>query len=364
MSASTTIEWTRGDDGSAGATWNPVTGCSKVSPGCDHCYAETFAERFRGVRGHPYEQGFDLRIWPERLELPFRWRKPRRVFVNSMSDLFQSGVETSFVAKAFAVMWATPQHTYQVLTKRPGRMASLLDSSDWWGRVVAELCCLVPDRHRRDELIAAVAEHARGRWVLPNVWLGTSVESQKWASVRIPRLIETPATIRFLSCEPLLEAVDLARWLLVPGQTAPLHWVIVGGESGPGARPMHPMWAQDLANVCRLANVAFFFKQHGAWLPVCPAHDPEADERLRDHRGSARRLICLTASGAIAAQGDDVRFSPGSTGFWLVRVGKKQAGRELGGRTWDEFPTASGLTTIAGEGSDTAQIRTGTQACP
>jgi len=139
VSRATKIEWTRGDDGTAGATWNPLTGCTKVSPGCDNCYAETFAERWRGVPGHPYEQGFDLRPWPERLRLPFRWRKPRRRFVNSMSDLFHNGVDSRFIQQLFAVMWATPQHTDQVLTKRPGRMASLMGSYRWWFGVLAAL---------------------------------------------------------------------------------------------------------------------------------------------------------------------------------------------------------------------------------
>ena len=208
--------------------------------------------------------------------------------------------------------------------------------------MVAELRRLVADRERCDELVSAGDELARGSdcWVLPNVWLGTSVESQRWARIRIPRLIEAPATIRFLSCEPLLEPVDLKHWLLVADQSSPIHWVIAGGESGPGARPMHPMWARDLARVCRLANVAFFFKQHGAWRPVCSAHDPQADAKLLEHRRACRRLICLTASGAIAIEGDQVRFPPDETGFWLVRMGKKRARREPEGRTWDEFPSA------------------------
>lgn len=218
MSDRSAIEWTE-------ATWNPVTGCSKVSPGCDHCYAETFAERFRGVRGHPYEQGFDLRLWPDRLDIPFRWRRPRLVFVNSMSDLFHDAVPTNFIADVVEVMARTPQHTYQLLTKRPGRMASVLRR-------------LRPDP-------------------LPNVWLGTSVESQRWAEVRIPKLIETPASVHFLSCEPLLAKVELAKWVEY------LDWVIVGGESGPGARPMDLDWARRIVRDCRDARVAVFVKQLG-----------------------------------------------------------------------------------------------------
>jgi protein gp37 len=341
MSTSTSIEWTRGDDGSAGATWNPVTGCSKVSPGCDHCYAETFAERFRGVRGHAYEQGFDLKVWPERLRLPFEWRQPRRVFVNSMSDLFHAAVDDVYIAKVFAVMWATPQHTYQVLTKRPARMASLLGSADWWSRVTSEFHDLAASRGG-SELAGALDESpGSGARALPNVWLGTSVESEKWARVRVPRLLATPARIRFLSCEPLLEPVDLRRWLVTHDRNSPIQWVIAGGESGPGARPMHPQWAQDLAGLCGVSKVAFFFKQHGAWMPVCSAHDPEADAKLSEHRSGSRRLICLLANGAVAVDGREVHVPPDETAFWLVRVGKGRAGRELFGRTWDEFPPAA-----------------------
>src|SRR6266487_6788769 len=135
LPAPASIEWTRSDDGSAGATWNPVTGCTKVSEGCDHCYAETFAERWRGVPGHPFEQGFDVRLWPERLTLPLRWRKPRRVFLNSMSDLWHEAVGSDLIARVFAVIAVAEQHTFQVLTKRPGRMHSLLGDEGFWDQV-------------------------------------------------------------------------------------------------------------------------------------------------------------------------------------------------------------------------------------
>jgi protein gp37 len=349
MSATTSIEWTRGDDGSAGATWNPVTGCSKVSPGCDHCYAETFAERFRGVPGHPYEQGFDLRVWPERLALPFGWRQPRRVFVNSMSDLFATGVDDSFIARVFAVMWATPRHTYQVLTKRPARMACLLGSAGWWSQVAAELRHVAAERGS-PELAGAAERVPTGAVTLPNVWLGTSVESEKWARVRIPRLLATPAAIRFLSCEPLLESLDLTPWLLHSARPSPIQWVIAGGESGPGARPIHPAWAQDLAEVCGVAKIAFFYKQHGAWMPVCAADDPEADVKLSPYRSGSRRLICLLANGEVAVDGRQVQAPLDETAFWLVRLGKGRAGRELLGRTWDQFPAAAGAVMEGGTG--------------
>ncbi len=219
MSLASTIEWTD-------ATWNPVRGCSKVSPGCKHCYAETFAERWRGIPGHPYEQGFDLRLVPDKLAEPLRWRKPRRVFVNSMSDLFHEEVPSQFVHKVFRTMRLADWHTFQILTKRAGRMREVLS-----------------------DLAAseAVADH---------VWLGVSVEDRKHGLPRIEELRRTPARVRFLSVEPLLE--DLG-----PIDLTGIHWVIVGGESGPGARPMKPDWVVGVRERCSAAGVPFFFKQWG-----------------------------------------------------------------------------------------------------
>lgn len=212
---STAIEWTD-------ATWNPVRGCTKVSPGCKHCYAETFAERFRGVPGHPYEQGFDLRLVPEKLEEPLRWTQPRMVFVNSMSDLFHVGVEDNYIRRVFRVMAAADWHTFQVLTKRSSRLRELANS-----------------------LI-----------VSNNVWLGVSVEDRKFGVPRIDDLREVPAVVRFLSIEPLLE--DLGE-LDLRG----IDWVIVGGESGLGARPLERDWVVSIRDQCAAAGVAFFFKQWG-----------------------------------------------------------------------------------------------------
>lgn len=247
MSDRSAIEWTE-------ATWNPVTGCTKVSVGCDHCYAETFAERFRGVPGHPYSQGFDLKLWPDRLQIPFRWKRPRVVFVNSMSDLFQDGVPSEFVGRVFDVMRRTPQHTYQVLTKRPGRMASVVRA-------------VQPDP-------------------LPNVWLGTSVEDQRWADIRIPQLLETPAAVRFLSCEPLLGRVNLRPWV------TSLDWVIVGGESGPGARPMDLDWARQIVADCREASTPVFVKQLGKTWSIAEQlvrDDPKGGNMSRWPRDLRRR---------------------------------------------------------------------------
>jgi protein gp37 len=213
------IEWTD-------ATWNPIRGCVKVSPGCKRCYAETFAERFRGVPGHPFEQGFDLRLVPEKLDEPLRWRAPRRVFVNSMSDLFQEGVPADYVARVGDVMARADWHTYQVLTKRHERMRDLLSGElAWMGR-------------------------------LANVWYGVSVENRRHGLPRLSALRETPAAVRFLSIEPLLE--DLG-----PLDLTGIDWVIVGGESGPGARPMREEWVLAIRDHCRRAGVAFFFKQWG-----------------------------------------------------------------------------------------------------
>jgi len=219
MSANSKIEWTD-------ATWNPVRGCTKVSPGCLHCYAETFAERFRGVLGHPFEQGFDLRLVREKLGDPLRWSKSQMIFVNSMSDLFHEKVPDDYIVSVTRVMVAANWHTYQVLTKRADRMQELLK-----GKL----------------RFAAEQQH---------IWWGVSVENQKHGLPRINLLRESPARVRFLSVEPLLEdvgAINLKN----------ISWVIVGGESGPGARPMRPEWVQNIQIQCREAKVAFFFKQWG-----------------------------------------------------------------------------------------------------
>ncbi len=219
MSDNSKIEWTD-------ATWNPVRGCSKVSPGCANCYAETFAERFRGVPGHPYEYGFDLRLVPEKLAEPLRWRTPKMVFVNSMSDLFQEDVADEYIVSVVRVMHLANWHTYQVLTKRSERMRDMLET----------------------KLKFAAA--------LSHIWWGVSVENKKHGLQRIDHLQASPARIRFLSIEPLLE--DLGGLSLVG-----IDWVIVGGESGAGARPMKKSWVLSIRNQCRRAKVPFFFKQWG-----------------------------------------------------------------------------------------------------
>jgi protein gp37 len=268
MSDKTGIEWTRSDDGTSGATWNPVTGCTKVSAGCDHCYAETFAERWRGVPGHHFENGFDLTLRPERLDQPLRWKRPRRVFVNSMSDLFHKDVPDGHIACVFTVMAKASRHTFQVLTKRHARMRSLLSSDEF------QVMCFAAAASRGWDLEGTP-------WPLPNVWLGVSVEDPHWADIRIPALLDTPAEVRFVSAEPLLGPVTLfpGKWvpplgggprvsLLRPWEDPGpvLDWVIVGGESGPGARRMAEGWARNLVGECTESGTAVFVKQLGSVL--------------------------------------------------------------------------------------------------
>jgi protein gp37 len=219
MSDHSKIEWTD-------ATWNPVRGCTKVSPGCKHCYAETFAERFRGVPSHPFEFGFDLRLVPEKLTDPLRWATPRMIFVNSMSDLFHERVPDAYIETIAQVMMQANWHTYQVLTKRADRMRDMLHGA------------------LRD---AAERSH---------IWWGVSVENRKHGLHRVAALCDSPARVRFLSVEPLLE--DLGQ-MNIEG----IHWVIVGGESGPGARPMSADWVRGIRRQCRAVKVPFFFKQWG-----------------------------------------------------------------------------------------------------
>jgi protein gp37 len=203
-----------------------VRGCTKISPGCKHCYAETFAERFRGVPGHPFEFGFDLRLVPEKLTDPLRWATPRMIFVNSMSDLFHEDVPDDYIEAVARVMMQANWHTYQVLTKRADRMQGLL----------------------RGTLNAAAGQS--------HIWWGVSVEDRKHGLPRVTALRDSPARVRFLSIEPLLEGLGRIN-------LRGIHWVIVGGESGPGARPMSAEWVRALKVQCEAAEVPFFFKQWG-----------------------------------------------------------------------------------------------------
>ncbi|OZF47546.1 DUF5131 family protein [Rhodococcus sp. 14-2470-1a] len=323
MGDKTGIEWTD-------ATWNPVTGCTKVSPGCDHCYAESIARRFNGTPA--YHAGFEVTLRPERLDQPLRWQKPRRIFVNSMSDLFHESVPDGFIAAVWFVMGLSagciPEryrgHTFQILTKRPARMRAWLRK---WADVGDPS---LPPQHPaakecgRAELLVAAEEFIGGvilydwmdgprYWpaVLPNVWLGVSAEDQNWAEIRVPALIETPAVVRFVSAEPLLGGIDFGAITSPHDEDYSaldvLDWVIVGGESGHGARPMNPDWARSVRDQCVAASVPFLFKQWGEWAPL-----------------------------DVIAHSDHYASFPG--GEQVRRVGKKNAGRELDGRTWDEAP--------------------------
>jgi len=349
MSGPTPIEWTD-------ATWPIVAGCAPASPGCDHCYA---ARNTSGrLRNLPAYAGLatggtftgEIRLLPERLGWPLRQRKPRRIFVCSQSDLFHPGVPTEFIARTFAVMASCPQHTFQILTKRSARLRSLLTD---------ECRCGVghpPGTHFRSAMEWAATPHSpthvpglksglarRTGWPLPNVHIGVSVESQTYADRRIPRLLATPAAVRWISAEPLLGEIDLSDWIepecgacqgageINGGDGCParcdggrtrdprLDWVVAGGESGPGARPMHPDWARSLRDQCTTAAVPFCFKQWGDWTDT--EHGQAAD-------GAADLLVRRVT----AYKKQDV------DGTTMLRLGKRRAGRVLDGRTWDEYP--------------------------
>ncbi|MGV7034897.1 phage Gp37/Gp68 family protein [Methylobacterium symbioticum] len=347
--AETSIEWVKNADGSQGLTWNPIRGCTRVSPGCGGpgphggCYAEGIAARFSGP-GQPYEGIAEMRggkpRWTGRLafvesalDAPLRRRKPTTWFVNSMSDLFHEKVPEEWIAQVFAIMALAPQHTFQVLTKRSARMCQIMagpkDHSIWHPKLW----------HRS---------------VLPNVWLGVSAEDQRRADERVPDLLATPAAVRFVSAEPLLGPIDFEampfsegdprhRWSALTGQaimhatgedghpdftvrlTKPirsrLDWIIVGGESGPNARPMHPAWARQIRDACAVAGVPFLFKQHGAWIPEARGRDwaildADGDLDIPDDRAPDE------AAGEVA----------------VTRVGKKAAGRLLDGVEHNGMP--------------------------
>lgn len=338
------IEWTT-------ATWNPLTGCTRVSPGCANCYID-WAPPFRierrhftdttGHRSHAIGATTGVRLHPERLSQPLRWKKPRKVFVNSLSDLFHDEVPDEYVAQVFAVMALAPQHTFQILTKRHARMRSLLRSPSFGHLVAEQGRQLIGDGH--DWLrVGAMLDGEP----LSNVWLGVTVESQQYANLRIPALLDTPAAVRFLSCEPLLGKVVLCRcdgaqyevqrhpFLVHPG--CPLHgatridWVIAGGESGADARPMHPDWARTLRDQSAAAGTAFFFKQWGEWRWAREAEDQGYESSHGDQ--FPQKWEVIDAAGQLVESN-----VPVVGGAVVQRVGKKAAGRELDGRTWDEMP--------------------------
>lgn len=376
MGDKSAIEWTD-------ATWNPVVGCERISPGCTHCYAKELHDRRHKAalagKAMPlqYEEPFEVvRTRADRLDMPLRWRAPRRIFVNSMADLFHEDVPDDFIAAVFGVIAAAPRHTFQLLTKRPAR------ALEWFSWVAAQEPD--PTTHCHSEALAMDCDegviHRRsgmveGRaWPLPNLWLGVSVENQRFADERIPLLVKTPAAIRFLSCEPMLEAVNIRGHLLDftsnPGRCAAcghghgftrcpnygsiaktrtayqggqvtcsefkrsefgIHLVIAGGESGPRARPMHPEWATSLRDQCDAAAVPFFFKQWGEWAPgECAEFSPKRSER------TATLIDCAWHFGSLTpGQSEDLHRDDEPD---LYRLGKKRAGRLLDGVEWSQMP--------------------------
>lgn len=334
----TQIEWT--DE-----TWNPVTGCSKVSQGCKNCYA---LREWTRLAANPKATAYfgraftDVACHPERLDAPLRWTKPRKIFVNSMSDLFHEAVPFEFIDQVFAVMALSRRHIFQVLTKRPERM---LDYLTGLGKSAKRM----DDAARTLGYTLEFDGVSLVSWPLPNVWLGVSAEDQATANERIPILLRTPAAVRWLSAEPLLGAVDLLSVVMPDGDTlsaslyndgesAGLDWVVVGGESGPKARPMHPKWVFSLRDQCAKAGVPFLFKQWGEWVPRSSCYHTFADGsdcanldmgatkwptiRLTEHGNNGRDL-------AHAGEGDDA---------YMQRVGKKIAGRLLKGKLHDGYP--------------------------
>jgi protein gp37 len=380
MATNTSIEW-------ADKTWSPIIGCDRVSPGCGHCYAINTA-RIREANPNPKisaafagtternENGVDwtgrVNLLSERLDQPLHWKKPSRIFVNSMSDLFHDAVPDEHIVAVFARMWWSPQHTFQVLTKRHGRMRSLLPR--------------IEERLRKMECdLELVHAPTPLTWPLPNVWLGVSVENQKWADIRIPALLETPAAVRFLSCEPLLGPVWISDHIwracsccdgeghdeacarcadsrCEDGHIRQLDWVIVGGESGPKARAMHPDWARSLRDQCAQDHVPFFFKQWGEWGPapfIVRVCDPQVGWQGTEEELAAAKADS-EARGATHVHTGHSYVEDGERQYWLHEIGhkpwslercglpegtvairrwgKKRAGRELDGRTHDAFP--------------------------
>lgn len=366
MSGKTKIEW-------ADRVWNPVSGCTKVSQGCKLCYAKTIhdmrhqayleGKKIAPQYAHPFET---VQLMPDRLGYPLSLQKPSRIFVNSVSDLFHEDVPDEFIAQVFAIMALASRHTFQVLTKRPQRMRDLLDDGAFIGIVSGMISHYAidltsPHNRKRDDLRATAPDVDGGEWPLPNVWLGVSVENQEAADERIPLLLQTPAAVRFLSCEPLLGPLDLEGgdsypskgWLrgwhaeqqhsrecsaergcvcqgeAVQVQNGQIDWVIVGGESGSSKqnpRPMHPDWPRALRDQCIEHGVAFLFKQVGDW---CSA----ADSAFGKVEGETRVIDPAGKFVEVGSVDDDV-----NTCMTVVRVGKKRAGRELDGVTYDQYP--------------------------
>lgn len=295
----TKIEWTQ-------ETWNPVTGCTKISPGCQHCYAERMAKRLAGRYGYPKDEPFKPGVLhSDKLDEPLKWKKPRQVFVCSMGDLFHDAVPFQTIAEVFKVMRLAENHTFQVLTKRPQRMAEFIE----WMQAISLV----------DGIVSFAEAHQ-------NIWFGITAENQEQADQRIPFLLQIPVAVKFVSVEPMLSEVDIEASLykascFPESEGWRLDWIIVGGESGPGARPMHPEWARSIRDQCRTAKVPFFFKQWGEWISTSH-HQP--------HMPSNH----MAWPWAFKNSNGDLR---GDTTM-VFKVGKKIAGRLLDGREWNEMP--------------------------
>lgn len=340
MADTSTIEWTD-------ATWNPITGCTMVSAGCTNCYAMGLAAT--RLRHHPSRAGLtrmtggravwtgEVRLNEQWLDQPLRWTRPRRIFVCAHGDLFHEAVPYVWIDRVFAVMALAPQHTFQVLTKRPERMRAYFSYDEGfgrWGFIEHHARQMIHRRGQPQPKGKTLAHHGCSNF--PHVWLGTSIEDQATADARIPHLLAAPAAVRFLSAEPLLGPVDLTRIPQEGNSLKPdalrgrcITWVIVGGESGRDARPMHPDWARVLRDQCQEAGVAFFFKQWGEWAPG-------------EMSGPNARSI--DAAVWWDDRWDYERVGPARSDYHrddepdLFRIGKKAAGRLLDGRTWDEMP--------------------------
>jgi protein gp37 len=323
----TEIEW-------ATDTWNPTTGCDRVSPGCDNCYALGMAKRLKAMGSADYQTdgdpatsgpGFGLAMHEHRIDQPRRWKKPRLIFVNSMSDLFHQDVTDEFLRRVFDVMEQADHHTYQILTKRHARMRSFVQRRMDAKRAYADQFADCPTEAMRT---SPAAKWARAAAENPpaHIWLGVSIEDQKWADIRGEALRQTPAAVRFFSAEPLLGPIvtDLTG----------IDWVIVGGESGPKARPMHPDWARSLRDQCQAAGVPLLFKQWGEWQDG--SHDPRT-QHGPDHiiHRDGRHVLAHEYQGSDLARG---RSEDRIGACFISRVGKKAAGRLLDGRIWDEYP--------------------------
>lgn len=355
MSDGTAIEWTD-------ATWNPIIGCSVVSPGCTNCYAMRLAGT--RLKDHPSRYGLTIdtkagpvwngqvRLLEDKLREPLRWTRPRRIFVCAHADLFADQMPVTWIDKVFATMVEAPQHIYQVLTKRPLRAQAYIEE--------------LPNRRRHFACHSALDD---ALWPLPNLHLGVSVEDQVRADERVPILLQTPAAVHWVSAEPLLGRVDFSEWLFgpvepcaacprdedcecgwkgrhtLPGQVG-LDWIVAGGESGPGSRPMHPEWVREIRAQCEAAEVPFLFKQWGNWMPIdhmardqsndfyhpAPKRDPEAIRRCKV------RNTVLHTDGVQPRYGDPMAFAAGKGAMTMFEVGKKIAGRLLDGVEHNGMP--------------------------